>query len=45
VHRVRLYRPADVDAELRTWLAEAYQVGAQRHVSDPSWPKVRGVRS
>jgi hypothetical protein len=45
VHRVRLYRPDDVDAELRAWLAEAYQVGAQRHVSDPSWPKVRGLRS
>jgi hypothetical protein len=23
----------------------ATKVGAQRHVSDPSWPKVRGARS
>ena len=40
VHRLRLAGPADVDAELRAWLGEAYQVGEQRHVSDPDWPKV-----
>ena len=41
VHRLRLRRPADIDAELKRWLAEAYQVGAQRHVTDPDWPKLR----
>jgi Domain of unknown function (DUF5655) len=40
-HRVRLAHPHDVDAELRTWLSEAYRVGQQRHVTDPGWPKVR----
>ena len=33
--------PADVDAELAGWLAQAYQVGAQRHVTDPGWPRLR----
>jgi hypothetical protein len=32
VHRLRLSGPEDIDAELETWLAEAYQVGEQRHV-------------
>jgi hypothetical protein len=41
VHRLRLRRPADVDDELRRWLADAYQVGTQRHVTDPDWPKLR----
>jgi hypothetical protein len=41
VHRLRLRRPADVDAELRGWVAQAYQVGAQRHVTDPDWPRLR----
>jgi hypothetical protein len=41
VHRLRLREPADIDAELRRWLAQAYQVGAQRHVTDPDWPKLR----
>lgn len=41
VHWLRLRRPGDIDAELRHWLAEAYQVGAQRHVRDPDWPKLR----
>ena len=41
VHRLRLASPADVDGELEAWLAEAYQVGEQRHVTDPAWPKVR----
>jgi uncharacterized protein DUF5655 len=42
VHRLRLHGPEDIDAELEEWLAEAYQVGEQRHVSDPDWPKARG---
>jgi len=41
VHRVRLARPEDVDAELRAWLAEARQVGDRRHVTDPDWPRER----
>jgi hypothetical protein len=41
VHRVRLERPEDVDAELRAWLAEARQVGDRRHVTDPDWPRAR----
>ncbi len=40
-HRVRLARPDDIDAELRTWLSEAYLVGEQRHVTQPDWVKVR----
>ena len=41
VHRLRLTDPADLDAELRHWLAEAYEVGIQRHVTDPDWPRER----
>ena len=41
VHRLQLREPADIDAELKRWLAQAYQVGAQRHVTDPDWPKLR----
>jgi Domain of unknown function (DUF5655) len=41
VHRLRLRTPADVDAELVGWLADSYQVGAQRHVVDPDWPRLR----
>jgi Domain of unknown function (DUF5655) len=41
VHRLRLSGPSDIDAELEGWLAQAYQVGAQRHVEDPDWPKLR----
>jgi Domain of unknown function (DUF5655) len=41
VHRLRLRRPADIDDELKGWLAQAYQVGMQRHVTDPDWPKLR----
>lgn len=44
VHWLRLREPADVDAELTAWLAEAYQVGLQRHVTDPEWPKVPVAR-
>jgi hypothetical protein len=41
VHRIRLAQTADIDAELEAWLDEAYQVGEQRHVDDPDWPKQR----
>jgi hypothetical protein len=41
VHRLQLREPAEIDAELKRWLAQAYQVGAQRHVTDPDWPKLR----
>jgi hypothetical protein len=39
IHRVRLYRPEDVDDELLTWLDEARQVGDQRHL-EPGWERV-----
>jgi hypothetical protein len=38
IHKLRL---EDVDDELKGWLAEAYQVGEQRHVTDPGWPRER----
>jgi hypothetical protein len=38
VHKLQL---EDVDDELKGWLAEAYQVGEQRHVSDPGWLRER----
>jgi hypothetical protein len=41
VHRLRLRAPDDVDDELERWLADSYQVGAQRHVVDPDWPRLR----
>jgi hypothetical protein len=41
VHRLRLTDPADIDPELTAWLVEAYEVGAQRHVTDPDWPRQR----
>ena len=41
VHRLRLTGPADIDPELRSWLAEAHAVGTQRHVTDPDWPRQR----
>ena len=41
VHRLRLSEPADLDPELRSWLAEAYEVGTQRHVTDPDWLRQR----
>jgi uncharacterized protein DUF5655 len=41
VHRLRLRGPDDLDDELRAWLAEAYEVGCQRHVEDPGWPRER----
>jgi hypothetical protein len=33
VHAFRLTSPTDVDEEFAAWLAEAYQVGAGRHLS------------
>ena len=33
VHVFRLYEPSEVDAEVEGWLAEAYSVGEQRHLS------------
>jgi len=32
VHVFRLTSPADVDADFRAWLAEAYRVGRQEHL-------------
>ena len=32
LHAFRLSTPADVDADLRAWLAEAYRVGKQLHL-------------
>ncbi len=36
VHVFRLHSPDEVDAEVASWLAEAYQVGAQRHLGPRS---------
>lgn len=33
VHVFRLQEPAEVDGEVEQWLAEAYSVGAKRHLS------------
>jgi len=33
VHVFRLHEPAEVDAEVEAWLAEAYSVGEQKHLS------------
>jgi hypothetical protein len=41
VHRLRLRRAGDIDQELKGWLAQAYQVGEQRHITDPDWPRLR----
>jgi hypothetical protein len=41
VHRLRLFRADDVDEEVAAWLAEAYRVGEQAHVTEPGWLKVR----
>lgn len=37
VHHFRLESPSEVDAEFRSWLREAYKVGAQEH--RPYYPK------
>ncbi len=39
VHVFRLTSPDEVDEEVATWLAEAYEVGAQRHLT----PSRRGA--
>jgi hypothetical protein len=36
LHTFRLSSLADVDDELRAWLAEAYLVGEQRHLDAPA---------
>jgi hypothetical protein len=41
VHRLRLFSVSDVDDEVGGWLAAAYRVGAQDHVTRDGWPKVR----
>lgn len=33
VHHFRLTAPEDVDEQFAAWLAEAYQVGVQKHLS------------
>jgi len=33
VHTFRLASPAEVDRQFTAWLAEAYRVGAQQHLS------------
>jgi hypothetical protein len=35
VHRFKLRAPEEVDEEVRAWLAEAYQIGEQRRLTDP----------
>jgi hypothetical protein len=32
LHEFRLSTPDEVDEQFRAWLAEAYQVGIQRHL-------------
>jgi hypothetical protein len=34
LHAFRLRTPTDVDADVEAWLAEAYAVGAQRHLQE-----------
>jgi hypothetical protein len=33
LHAFRLHEPEEVDAEVQRWLAEAYRVGEQKHLS------------
>ena len=35
VHHFRLSDPRDIDAQLREWIREAYDVGMQRHLRKP----------
>jgi hypothetical protein len=39
VHHFRISGPAEVDDEVRAWLAEAYAVGEQKHLT----PRLRGA--
>ena len=41
VHVFRLRDPSEVDAEVESWLAEAYSVGEQRHLSPGRGSAVR----
>lgn len=43
VHHFRLDSLAEVDAEFRAWLVEAYAVGAQEHLRRGREPKGRGL--
>jgi uncharacterized protein DUF5655 len=36
VHQVRVTSPDELDGEVRGWLQEAYAVGQQRHLLDPT---------
>jgi hypothetical protein len=40
VHVFRLHTPADVDAEVEEWLAEAYEVGDLNEAPRPAPPAV-----
>jgi hypothetical protein len=44
VHVFRLRTPADVDIDVETWLAEAYDVGAQRHLGRTTNQDATSVR-
>ena len=35
LHVFRLHQPADIDEQFREWLAEAYLVGDQQHLTRP----------
>ena len=48
LHTFRLTTPDEVDDEVRSWLAEAYRVGEQRHLTDRptrSGPPTTGLPS
>ncbi len=40
LHAFRLSSPAEVDEEFGAWLAEAYEVGEQRHLGRRGYPPV-----
>ena len=44
VHFFRLSEPGEVDDEVRNWLAEAYSVGEQKHLSKRVTPKRESAR-
>ena len=33
LHRFRIERPEDIDAQMRAWMREAYEVGEQQHLA------------
>lgn len=43
VHVFRLHEPSEVDNEVVGWLAEAYRVGEQRHLSGARRSTARGL--